>query len=441
MNKRLMSSLLIGTMSLSALAGCSRAPAESAAGNVSTPAATTAAAVAEGEAKNNITIEKKIGDISKEDESKFRQGYLDFTFEMLKQNLERDGKNSNIMISPASLMLALDMTASGASGNTLTQMTGLYGGAADPQGQLSYASELFNRMNSANGVKLRAADSIWVNKEGMPEGLKDDYVDFVKKFFDAEIASLVFDDSALNRINGWVSEKTDKMIPSILDSLDPSTVMVLINAISFDGKWAKAYEDYDVTEGVFTSASGDKQKANMMSSTEEYYLENDKTEGFIKYYEGDQYAFVVMLPKDANQNAGDIISGFTGESFDEYINSATSDYLLLTKMPEFSSDWGRSVVPDLQALGMQDPFNPSAADFSGINGMGGLFISNVIHKTHIEVNREGTRAAAVTAVTMDKCEAIDTREVKEVVCDRPFAYAIVDTTDNTPVFIGTVNNI
>ena len=438
MNKRLMASVLVGTMSMSVLAGCSKAPDSNSDSKDSSAAVGT-----EYESKSDLTIEKKVSEISKEDAGKFRQGYLDFSLEMLKKNLEKEGKDKNVMISPASIMLALDMTASGATGDTLAQIMNLYGGVDDPQGQLSYAADLLKRMNETEGVKLHAADSIWINNKIMPDGLKSDYVDFVKKYFDAELDSLAFDKAAQDRINNWVSEKTDKMIPSIVDDLDPSTAMMLINAITFDGKWSNQYKPSNVNDGIFRNAAGEEKNARLMRSKEDYYVENDKAEGFIKYYEGYQYAFVVMLPKDKNQNAGDLISGFTGEEFDEYINSASSDYLLSGVLPQFNYDWSGSIVEQLKALGMEIPFDVDKADFSGIAGNGkDLYINNVIHKTHIEVDENGTKAAAVTAVDVALGAAmIDDQQRKEVICDRPFAYAIVDTTDNTPVFIGTVNDI
>ena len=437
MKKKLMASVLLGTMSMSMLAGCSKAP------EVSTADSDTKASETEYVSKSDLTIEKKVGSISEEDAGKFRQGYLDFSLAMIKKNLEHDGNDKNVMISPASIMLALDMAASGAEGDTLEQIMQLFGGDKDPQGQLSYAADLLKRMNETEGVKLHAADSIWVNKDIMPGGLKSDYTDFVKKYFEAELDSLTFDKAAEDRINNWVSDKTDKMIPSIVNDLDPQTAMMLINAICFDGKWAKQYDEYQVKEGTFKNAAGQDKTVNMMRNSESLYVENDQAEGFIKYYEGGQYAFVVMLPKDKSQNAGDIISGFTGESFDEYINSATDDYILFGELPQFKYDWDGSIVDQLKALGMEVPFDSDKADFSGTADNGkDLYITDIIHKTHIEVDQNGTKAAAVTAIS-EALGAImeDPRQTKEVICDRPFAYAIVDTNDNTPIFIGTVNDI
>jgi len=433
--KKVIASVLMAGMSLASLAGCS---------NVNVEGSTTqTSAAAEAAVKNPVTIVKEIGDVSSEQEKAFRQGYLNFAFDLLRRNIKQDGSSANVMVSPASVMIALDMTASGAANDTVTQMMALYGGADDPQGQLSYAAKLLGRLNSSQGVTMHAADSIWVNGDIMPDGLAGDYTDFVSGHFDASAESLKFDNAALGRINGWVKDNTDGMIDSILDGLDPATAMVLINAIAFDGKWEKQYDDSQVTDGSFTAASGDVRTVQMMSGTEQIYLENDLATGFAKYYAGNQYAFVVMLPKDVNQNAGDMISAFTGETFDAFMNSASRDYTVVTKLPEFSYDWGRTIVPQLKAMGMEVPFDDSRADFSGMTGSdNGLYIGNVIHKTRIEVGRNGTRAAAATAVVMRK-NAIDIMppEKKEVVCDRPFAYAIVDMTDNTPVFVGTVNDI
>ena len=433
--KKVIASVLMAGMSLASLAGCS---------NVNVEGSTTqTSAAAEAAVKNPVTIVKEIGDVSSEQEKAFRQGYLNFAFDLLRRNIEQDGSSANVMVSPASVMIALDMTASGAANDTVTQMMALYGGADDPQGQLSYAAKLLGRLNSSQGVTMHAADSIWVNGDIMPDGLAGDYTDFVGGHFDASVESLRFDNAALGRINGWVKDNTDGMIDGILDELDPATAMVLINAIAFDGKWEKQYDDSQVTDESFTAASGDVRTVQMMSGAERIYLENDLATGFAKYYAGNQYAFVLMLPKDVNQNAGDMISAFTGESFDAFMNSASRDYTVVTKLPEFSYDWGRTIVPQLKAMGMEVPFDDSRADFSGMTGSdNGLYIGNVIHKTRIEVGRNGTRAAAATAVEMRK-NSIDIMppEKKEVVCDRPFAYAIVDMTDNTPVFVGTVNDI
>ena len=393
---------------------------------------------------SDLAVELEVQDLTSDKEEVFRQGYLDFSFDLLKRCIESSEKDKNTMISPASVMLALDLTAAGARGNTLAEMTALFGGAKDPQGQISYAAYLMKRLNDSEFVKLHAANSIWVNKTVMPEGITPEYAKFVHDMFDAGSESLTFDPEALSKINGWVNEHTSGMIPKVLDSLDPSMAMLLINAISFEGKWETQYTEGSVIEEPFTDSSGTKVPVQMLNGTSSVYLENDIATGFIKPYEGGRYGFVVMLPKDESSDAGKMLSSFDGRTFDEYLRSGQEDLVVRTKMPEFSYDWDASLVPELQAMGMNTPFTPGA-DFSGIldpGEGGGLYIGDVIHKTHIEVDRNGTKAAAVTAVSLYKnASIVNPKDAKTVFCDRPFAYAIVDLEDMTPLFIGTVNTI
>ncbi len=379
--------------------------------------------------------------LSSEEEDDYRRAYLNTSFEILRRNMNN---NQNVMISPASIMIALSMAEAGANGQTREQMAALWGGQSDIDGQLSYAADILDRLNSSNGVSMHAADSMWINDEMLSGIIRQEYVDFVRDNYDAEVSYLEFDDAAVRRINSWVDDNTDGMIDKIIDGFEPQTAMVLINAIAFDGSWETQYEDYQVRQGTFHNADGSNSTAQMLNGTENIYLENDKATGFVKYYEGGEYAFVVMLPNDPSQSADDLLNDFTGDDFDEFLNSQTHEYEVFTTMPEFEYDWGKSIKETLIDMGMTDAFDYSEADLTGIADFDDdrtLYIGDVIHKTHIEVDATGTRAAAVTAVTLDVAGAIMEENIKYVTCDRPFAYAIVDMTNNTPVFIGSVNEV
>ena len=421
--KKIISSLLLASVLTGVIGGCAAQPQNT---NVTV----------KGE-----PVQVNIQELSSSASADFRAQYLNTSFELLKKQI---GSNENVMISPASIMIALSMAEAGANGNTKTQMAALWGGENDPDGQLSYAADIYKRLNNSTGVTMHAADSAWLNEQIMKGHTNSEYIDFVKKYYNSEVNSLAFDDNAVNKMNKWVSDNTNNMIDRIIESLEPSSAMVLMNAIAFEGKWAEAYEDHQVQEGVFNGANGQEQKTNLLFETSSSYLENDIAEGFIKYYEGGQYAYVVMLPKDKTQSADDMLKNFTGDMFDEFVKSETHQYDVYTKLPEFKYDYETALVDTLKELGMTDAF-ASNADFTGIATFDDdtyLYINKVIHKTHIELDRNGTKAAAVTAVMIDAAGAIlDEKESKEVFCDRPFAYAIVDMTDNTPVFIGTVNNI
>ena len=383
-----------------------------------------------------------IQELNADQQDKYRRQYLNTSFELLKA---QTGSNQNVMISPASIMLCMSMAEAGARGNTQSQMAAIWGGENDVNGQLSYAAEVMDRINNSQGVSLHAANSMWINQLVMEGFLKEEYVDFVRDTFGAEVQNQPFDDNTLGQINGWVRENTDNMIDKVLDHLNPNCGMVLVNAIAFDGSWGTQFEDYQIDEnGTFTSASGEEQTATMLCGAEDWYLEGSGATGFIKYYEGGQYAFVVMLPDDETQSADEYLADITGDDFDEFLASASRPGLVNIKLPEFTYEYNCSLVGTLEGLGVTDAFDEADADFTGIaefdNGRN-MYVDNVIHKTFIEVSRTGTRAAAVTAMTLDVAGAVMDEDVKYVVCDRPFAYAIVDMETNTPVFIGTVNNI
>jgi serpin B len=230
----------------------------------------------------------------------------------------------------------------------------------------------------------------------------------------------------------------------VLDELPARTVAVLVNAISFEGQWATPYEDYQVNEFDFRSASGDSIPMDMLCETSYSYYETDLATGFMKSYEGGRYAFLVMLPTDESINANEFLSGFTADDYNDFINSCSYDYDVYTRLPEFEYDYDMSLVPVLESMGMTDAFDENLADFTGIgiaDSGNNIYISQVLHKTHIELDREGTRAAASTVVIMEDaaCAPLDEDMIRYVYCDRPFAYAIVDTSTMNPIFLGTYN--
>ena len=174
-----------------------------------------------------------------------------------------------------------------------------------------------------------------------------------------------------------------------------------------------------------------------------YYYESDKATGFSKLYDGGKYKFVAILPKDEKSDANTFMAGFTPEDYSKFIGSATREYEVHSKIPKFKNEYDVILNDALKDLGINDAFDPGKADFTGIaHTEENMFISQVLHKTFIELDEKGTKAAAATAITMGTASAeAPMKKMKEVICDRPFAYMIVDCENDKPVFIGTVNNI
>ena len=377
----------------------------------------------------NLSYEEVIND----------NGYMEFVFNSFK-GCSSDGEDENVMISPASLLFALEMAGAGANGTTLDEMSNVLVPGAGNEEALGFAIDYYKNMSKSDSINV--ANGAFINDK-FSAALYEDYLNYVTDGFDAELNVVPFDDNTVNDINSWVDDKTNGMIPKLVSQLNPETKMVLLNAIAFENKWAEEYEDYQVQEDKkFTNSKGEKEDCTLLYSAEGVYFETDKATGFMKYYEGEEYAFVAVLPKDTSANANDFMQDFSADDYMNFINSR-SDVNVYAYIPEFSYDYTREDMADvLKDMGMTHAFEEGGADFSNMCDID-MYISKVIHKTHIEVDREGTKAAAATAVYMDAAcaEPDEPVEIKEVRLDRPFAYMIVDTETDTPVFIGTVNSV
>ena len=370
------------------------------------------------------------------DEKAMEEEYMKFVFDFFGKTSAK-AEDGNLMVSPASMMFALDLAAAGAGGDTLKQIAEAVGKGDDPEKTLKFASDLINKINSSEGVSFKCANAEWFNKAKYGDNVNKDYLNYVKEMYGAEVNFSEFNEKTLNEINGWTSDHTDKMIPQILAELSPSYAAVLVNAIAFDGKWAKAYED--APESTFHSPEGDKETPFLFGSEHTYY-ENGEATGFRKDYEGGYYSFVAMLPKDKDINIRDFAAGLTYDKYKEFIN-APQNIEVRTRIPEFKSEFEVSPMGILKEAGIVDAFDPNKADFRGIADTG-LYIEKVIHKTAVEVNREGTKAAAATAALMvEGAEMEDPQDFKEVYLDRPFVYAIVDNATKMPVFIGSLEKV
>ncbi len=398
--------------------------------------------------KNNNVVPKTGQTGKSQDESipltiaDFDKKMSNFSFNMLKQVLTGEDLSRNVLISPDSIATALAMTENGAAGATLEEFKNVLAPGMEASVYNENLSNFNKRITSSGKVVMHIADSIWVKDDPLLK-VKESFINTNKNFYSAETYKEPFTKATVDKINGWVNENTNKMIPSIINDIDPSQMMFLINALAFEGKWAQQFYDSAVdTNGRFTNFDGTQSTVNMMSSKETYYINLKDGVGFLKYYEDFNYAFVGVLPP-AGTNLKDYIATLSGEDFISAILTKKNDKDVYIKLPEFKYDYGKSIKSDLGALGLNQAFT-DGADFSGMTEADSLplKIDDVIHKTHIELDRNGTRAAAVTVVIMKATSAImPQKERIDIVLDRPFLYGIVDTKTGLPVFIGTVSKL
>ncbi len=369
------------------------------------------------------------------------------SFELLQKVSEFEGEGSNVLISPTSMMMAFGMLENGACGETLTQIENTFGSIpVSEMNPIMYS--MAQRFNGSKDVKWNVANSVWFKEDGTVEVVPD-FATAVKNYYGADIWMAPFDESTLKDINGWVNDQTYGMIPTILDQIPDDARMYLINAMAFEGEWMNEYEKSDIIEGqYFTNYDNSTTEVTMLFSQEDNYFEIAGGTGFIRPYKGGEYSFVGILPEEGT-SVEDFLAELAanGDQFAEAIrNPEYNSENVLVKIPEFEDDYFAEMSGILQAMGMELPFDPDNADLTGMVRATeavdyNAYIGRVLHKTYIKVDREGTRAAAVTAIeTLDAC-AIEMEPPVYVFLDRPFVYGIVDNATGLPVFLGTVNQL
>jgi serpin B len=260
--------------------------------------------------------------------------------------------------------------------------------------------------------------------------------------FGADVYKASFDRNTVDAINGWCDEKTDGMIPEVISEIDPQTMLYLINALLFDAQWDLTYSNTRVAK--FTKADGTQQDVRLMFSTEANYLRDQYATGTYKMYEDGGYKFVAMLPNEG-VTLEQYVASLTGEGIETMLREREHAHVK-TEIPKFSSECSYTLSEVLSSMGMPLAFDSENADFSEMGtydaaNNGNLYIGEVIHKTAIEVNEVGTRAAAVTVVDLPG-ESAPPNEMQTyyLTFDRPFVYMIMDR-NNIPLFIGVVNSV
>ena len=409
MKKKRLALLVVGAMLCSALVGCTE---------------TYATDLMDGVKEGTPT------DVQVQEET--WAGMQDFSVKLLQSTCDR---GENTLVSPMSVLSALTMTANGAQGETRTQMEKILGGSVE---QLNGA---LAGLGQENDSPLYLANSIWFAEGGRitPD---PDFLQVNADYYRAGVFEAPFDQTTVTDINRWVKEHTHGMVEEVLKDIPRDAVMYLVNALAFEGEWENPYEDSDVWQQAFTNQAGKVQQVSMMHSEEQFYLRDDQTQGFMKYYQGGRYAFVALLP-DKEISILDYVEGLDGQQLKELLEDPTSVPVAAT-MPKFESEMEVDLVEVLKEMGMVLPFDSAQADFTdlGTSPDGNLYINEVLHKAYIEVEEKGTRGGAATAVGIN-CEGApeEPEDQKVVTLDRPFVYLVVDTSSMLPVFMGTVLSV
>lgn len=357
-----------------------------------------------------------------------------FTFDLLSEVITDLDDQENTMLSPLSVNMALSMTANGAKGET--QMA-VYKALRSEGYESSFLNEYYKKLITRlpaldSKVKLDIANSIWY-KEGF--NVVPAFLETNESFYQATARALYFNDPAATKIiNDWVNKKTNGKIPTIVDEIDQDMRMYLINAIYFKGAWSKPFKKEKTRNMDFHSPSGSVQASFMQSEDSYSVLETTDFQAIEIPYGDTTYSLFAFLP------AKEIVPKKLLESlratggWEEYQEEFYSRKTRLS-FPKFKFSYENKLNDELVQLGMGLAFSDQA-DFTGIEKEGGLTISEVKHKTFIEVNEEGTEAAAVTSVGV---EVTSMPQYYELNFDRPFLFFIRENSSGLILFAGQVN--
>ena len=364
------------------------------------------------------------------------EGANAFAFDLLREATKALPADSNAFLSPLSASMALGMTLNGANGETHDAMrTALrLDGMAEAEINRGYRDLTALLIGLDARTEMRIANSIWGHAT-LP--IEPSFAEAGRTFFDAEVRTLDFGSpEALTAINGWVSGKTNGRIPQLLDNLSPDEVLFLINAIYFKGRWRTAFDARDTRDGPFHGGDGRDRTAPLM--WQKGPLRYDETEDYQAVdllYGNGAFAMTVLLPVAGRTPAG-VLAGLSPESWSALAGRFAEREVTLT-FPRFRLEYGRRLNHDLTALGMGIAFGPRA-DFYRIADVrpDRLYITRVDQKTFVEVNEEGTEAAAATAVGIAPISAPEPIEMK---VDRPFVFAIRERLSGAVLFLGVMN--
>jgi serine protease inhibitor len=346
---------------------------------------------------------------------------------------------TNVFISPLSVSLALGMTMNGAAGETFIALRATLGFEEMDESAIneSYRGLIQLLYSLDPVVTIQIANSIWY-MEGFP--VKESFLETNNRYFDASVNAINFSHPDVSKtINTWVNDKTRGKIKEIVpDAIPDDIVLYLINAIYFKGDWKYQFDKKNTLSVPFRLLDGSSKSVQMMSGKApiRYVFTDEYTVAELPYGDG-YYNMTIILP-----------AGFDRiESFVESLSETTWNTIIGSlpesgseidiRIPKFKLEYAKELNEVLKALGMEVAFERGRADFTGMYNKEqtsgeNLFISTVDHKAVIEVNEEGSTAAAATSVGMGR-----TSVKPEIIVDRPFVFAIRENYTGTIVFIGT----
>jgi serpin B len=349
--------------------------------------------------------------------------------------------DGNLFLSPYSISTCLAMTFAGARGDTAAQMAQtLHFGTNQNQLAASFneLQEQLNQEQERNGMELDFANGIWAQKDHV---FLAAFLDVARQSYGANLRQIDFrtrSETARTEINDWVGHETKGKITDLIQPgvVNPATQLVLVNAIYFKGQWAREFDKQNTANAPFSVTSTQKLPVPLMNLTADFkYAEVGGLQLLELPYAGDGFAMVVLLPRDVD-GLNNLENLLNKQTLDHWLTQAR-ELNVAVLLPKFKLAAQFSLAKPLGEMGMTDAFSPGA-DFSGMDGERDLFISAVVHKAFVDVNEEGTEAAAATGVVMRMNAVRMPRPTPIFRADHPFIFLIRDLHSGSILFLGRV---
>jgi serine protease inhibitor len=367
------------------------------------------------------------------------ESYVSFGISLFEQLAAAD-PDGNVIVSPVSAGLALSMVANGAEGGSLASMLAALGGAPDVAALNRGNQALMEAMRS-DDLELAVANSLWA-RAGVP--FLPSYLNATRDSYAARVEALDFDDpAAAARINAWVSENTRGRITEMVEPpLPGDLVLYLANAVYFKGDWKDQFLTAATRERTFHAPSGPRQHPLMHRTGSFRYLQGDGFSAARLPYEGDRFAMYLLLP-DSGQSLADLRAKLDAANWERWMGELRPRVLELA-LPRFTLETSAGLVSPLSALGMGEIFDPTRArldpmvETAWLAGRR-LHVSDARQKVFIQVDEEGTEAAAVTGISISVTSVPP--PPTPFVVDRPFLFAIRDDQTGALLFLGQVTEV
>ncbi|XP_036376931.1 leukocyte elastase inhibitor-like [Megalops cyprinoides] len=359
----------------------------------------------------------------------------------LFRTLSETSAGGNIFISPMSITSALAMVFMGAKGNTADQMAKAlcFGKSTNVHSDFQALSSDINK--PAASYVLRLANRLY--GERTFNFLKE-FIESTQKFYNADLVALDFVGAAEEsriQINQWVEEQTESKIKDLLQPgmVTAMTRLALVNAIYFKGSWLHKFDGKDTKEMPFKINQNETKPVQMMYQMKKFpfnYISDYKLQILELPYQGEELSMFILLPEESSDNSRlrKLEKELTLQQIEEWTKRSNMDRNtdIIVHLPKFKLEKNYMLNEPLARLGMTDVFDGAQADLSGMNGSGGLYLSTVVHKSFIEVNEEGTEAAAATAGLVAFCMV---RE-EYFTADHPFLFFIRHNKSRSILFLG-----